>query len=85
LVTWRGGSRRDQNTVTFSSNRRDTAIKFKTSPVAEFRAGGVMDLRRAKGPYLVTREGTHHIDCGYLVGGIFRSWALTGEDIPIPC
>ena len=76
---------KDEDTVTFSSNRRDTAIKFKTSPIAEFRARGVMELKHPQGPFLVIREGKHHIDCGHIVGRTFRQWAETGDDIPIPC
>ena len=77
---------KDEDTLTFSSNRKGTAIKFVSSPIAEFRAGGVIrNLERAKGPYLVIRDGKHHIDCGHIVAGIFKRWALAGEDIPPPC
>jgi hypothetical protein len=79
----------NKDTVTFKSNRDDTAIKFTTSsPFSEVRTGRVLrDLKVARGSFKVIKKpnGKTHVDCGHIVGRSFRRWSETGFDIPPPC
>lgn len=75
---------KDKDSVTFTSNRKGTAIKFTQSPFAEFRRGSVIkDLRPPKGPFII-RGKKGHIDCGLVIKGKFKQWAAAGDNIP-PC
>lgn len=78
---------KNKDSVTFTSNRKGTAIKFKRSPFAEFADGSVIkDLRPAKGPFIIKRNlgPKYKIECGLVLDGKFARWAKTGSDIP-PC
>jgi hypothetical protein len=76
----------DEDTITFTTNRKDTAIRFVgSSPIAEFRAGSVNAIRPAKGPFTVKRQGPHHFECGRIdEDGVFQRYP-TGSDIPPVC
>lgn len=72
----------NEDTIVFSSNRSDTAIKFKGSPLAELNGRQILELPARTTFKVVT--GKIHFDCGHLVGKTFRKWGETGGDIP-PC
>jgi hypothetical protein len=80
--------KKDQDSLTFTSNKKDTVIKFVgSSPVAEMRPGSLIAIRPARGPFKVVRPvGPHHFDCGYIEDGKFKPYSYAGgSDIPPLC
>lgn len=76
----------NEDTVVFTSNRSDTAIKFNGSPLAELNGRRILELPARKIFKVVRmgKTGKIHFDCGYLDGKTFRKWGEKGDNIP-PC
>jgi hypothetical protein len=67
--------------------KRLAAVKFVSSPFAEFRRGQrLKGIALIQGPFVCTKVGLHHFDCGSIAGGVFSPWGGTnGDDIDVPC
>ena len=76
----------NEDTVEFTSNRSDTAIKFRGSPLAELNGRQILALP-ARGTFYGCedgKKGTNPLRLWSPCRESIQTWAETGDNIP-PC
>jgi hypothetical protein len=76
------------DTVTFKSNKPESMIKYKTSPITTLPPGKQLLLGRGKkGPFKITkvtpRRKIHIFECGRLIDSVFTPWGGGGGGTPV--